>query len=244
MENYLPTFPALESRAVGRSPYESYQRGWGLEFGKLREEVAKDPDYVRAMERAEGRTLVRADRLMNLFLIIKFFAAKLPLGHIVEFGSYRGGSAFFLATLAEKFLPRATVFGLDTFSGIPSADPRIDAHSAGDFALTDFDELIRAQNQFGLRNLKFVRGLFSDTAPALLSGIGTIALTHIDCDTYESVKFAYETSIRYMVPNGYLVFDDSTTSSCLGATQAVEECVIQRDGRYSEQIFPHHVFRA
>jgi hypothetical protein len=187
---------------------------------------------------------VTDDRLMNLFLLTKFFLPKLPFGHIVEFGSYKGGSAFFLATLAEKFLPGAMVYGLDTFSGIPSVDARIDLHAAGTFPVVDFDELIRTQARFGLKNLRFVRGLFSETAPTLLAEIGKVVLVHIDCDTYESVAYAYESSIPHVVPGAYLVFDDSTSSSCIGATQAVEEWVIRRDGRYSEQIFPHHVFRA
>jgi hypothetical protein len=241
----LPTFPNLVRGPDGsRSPYEGYQRGWGLEFGNLRVKVAADRDYVAALSRAQGRTLVTSDRLMNLFLLVKFFIPKLPSGDIVEFGSYMGGSAFFLATLAEKFLPGAMVFGLDTFSGIPSVDARVDVHAAGTFPVKNFGELIYAQTKFGLKNLRFVRGLFSETAPALLPEIGKIALAHIDCDTYESVKYAYEASIKYVVPGGYLVFDDSTTSSCIGATQAVEECVIREHGRYSEQIFPHHVFRA
>ena len=47
-----------------------------------------------------------------------------------------------------------------------------------------------------------------------------------------------------MVPGGYLVFDDATVSSCIGATEAVESLVVRRDGLNSEQIFPHFVFRA
>ncbi len=47
-----------------------------------------------------------------------------------------------------------------------------------------------------------------------------------------------------MVEGGYIVFDDATLSSCLGATEVVEDLVIRRDGLNSEQIFPHFVFRS
>jgi hypothetical protein len=47
-----------------------------------------------------------------------------------------------------------------------------------------------------------------------------------------------------MVPGGYMVFDDATYSSCLGATEAVETLAIRRDGLNSEQIYPHFVFRS
>jgi hypothetical protein len=46
-----------------------------------------------------------------------------------------------------------------------------------------------------------------------------------------------------MDEGGYWVFDDGHISSCLGATEAIEELVIRRDRRHSEQIFPHFVFR-
>lgn len=48
----------------------------------------------------------------------------------------------------------------------------------------------------------------------------------------------------YLAPGGYLVFDDATISSCLGATEVVENLAIRRDGLNSEQVFPHVVFRA
>jgi len=47
-----------------------------------------------------------------------------------------------------------------------------------------------------------------------------------------------------MASGGYLVFDDATTSSCIGATEAVENLLIRRDALSSEQIYPHYVFRA
>jgi hypothetical protein len=47
-----------------------------------------------------------------------------------------------------------------------------------------------------------------------------------------------------MANGGYVAFDDAHTSSCLGATEAVEDLVIRGDGLNCEQIWPHFVFRA
>ena len=118
------------------------------------------------------------------------------------------------------------------------------AHRAGDFAQADIDEIERAKKDFGLNNVHFIKGLFSETAPTVLDSAGRFILAHIDCDIYESVCYAHDACKPFMVPGGYLIFDDSTTSSCIGATEAVEATVIQRDGLLSEQIWPHHVFRA
>ena len=228
----------------GRNVSEGHQRGWGLEFGNLAERISADPDYADAAKYCEGRSVVRLDRRMNLFLLIKFFLPRVPRGHIIEYGSYRGGSALLLAALARKFVPGAQVYALDTFCGMPTADSGIDSHHEGDFSDTSFEELVRARSELGLDNLHLIKGLFAETAPRIIRAAERIALAHIDCDIYESVQYAYDSCKDHMVSQGYIVFDDSTSSSCLGATEAVERFVIRRDGLLSEQIFPHHVFRA
>jgi len=227
----------------GRAIHEGFDRGFGMQFGDLCVQLDRDPDFQAALTCANDRTVVTPNRLRNLFLILTRYAPKLPPGHIVEFGSYRCGSAFFMARIAQKFLPGTTVYALDTFSGMPPTDPRIDGHRAGEFA-SDFDEAMAAANTLGLDNVRLVKGLFAETAPAILSEAKQVRLAHIDCDIYDAVRYAYDIVKLAMVPGGYFVFDDSTTPSCLGATEAVEELVVRRDGLLSEQIWPHHVFRA
>jgi hypothetical protein len=243
--NYLPSFPDIpDGFRKGRCIREGYQRGWGLEFGELVAAISGDPDYQAALVAATDRTMVAVPRLMNLFLILKFFAARLAPGHIVEYGSYRGGSALFMAALAARLLPGTRVFALDTYDGMPPTDSAIDAHRRGDFADAGLDALVARAGALGLGNIAFIRGTFAETASEMLREAGAVRLAHIDCDIRESVAFAYRTTMPFMVPNGYLVFDDSTTSSCLGATEVVEEIVVREDGLLSEQIYPHHVFRA
>lgn len=244
MDDYLPVLAGIKNELRGgRSVYDGYQRSWGLEFGDLKSQILEDPDYRFAAALAEKRSVLLLERMMNLFLLIKFFLPRLPFGHIVEYGSFRGGSAMFMAALAKRFLPGAQVYALDTFAGMPPTDRAIDAHAAGDFANTNIAEIQEAADRLQLTNLHLVKGLFEDTAPTLLPTVGSIALAHIDCDIYSAVKYSYEASKPFMVPMGYYVFDDATVSSCIGATEAVESFVIARDGLLSEQIYPHFVFR-
>ncbi len=242
---YLPEFPALApGLRHGRSVRDGYVRGWGIQFGQLRDEVRRDPLYKKAVALSRGRSVVSEDNRINLFLICRFFLAQVPRGHIVEFGSYKGGNALFLASVAAEVAPGVRVYALDTYCGIPDADPSIDAHSAGDFHDVDLQELRQFARQQHVDNVEFVQGRFEDTAPALLADIGPVALAHIDSDTFGSVAFAYDAVKPHMVPGGYVVFDDATVSSCLGATEAVESLLIRRDGLNAEQIWPHFVFRA
>lgn len=243
--DYLPAFPSLSSGLrLGRSVRDGYVRGWGIQFGQLRDEVRRDPLYKHALQLSRGRSVVSEDNRINLFLICRFFLPQVPRGQIVEFGSYKGGNALFMAAVAAEVCPGVRVYALDTYAGIPEADPTIDAHSAGDFHDVDLDELRRFAHDSGVANVEFVQGRFEDTAPTLLAAAGPVALAHIDSDTFGSVAYAYDAVRRYMVPGGYLVFDDATVSSCLGATEAVESLLIRRDGLHAEQIWPHFVFRS
>ena len=45
-----------------------------------------------------------------------------------------------------------------------------------------------------------------------------------------------------MTKGGYLVYDDADYLTCLGATEAVEELIRDRN-MHCEQIWPHFVFR-
>jgi predicted O-methyltransferase YrrM len=206
----------------GRSPSEGFNRGWGLEYGDLRDKIEADPDFRHAASFAEQRTLGSPDRFKNLFLLITQYLPALPPGNIIEFGTYRGGTAFFMGALAAKFLPETLVYALDSFAGMPPVDPAIDVHRQGDFQ-TDFAEVVYNRDRFGLRNVKLIRGLFMETASQVLAEASHIRLAHIDCDIYDAVRYSYEVCKPFMVPGGYIVFDDSTTSSCPGATEAVEE---------------------
>lgn len=240
----LPVLNGIEPGfRKGRNVHEGYQRGWGLEFGDLKQKCLDDPDLHMALAASRARSLLMAERTLNLFLLCKYFLPRLELGHIVEYGSYRGGSALFMAALAKKYLPGVNVYALDTYAGMPKTDKAIDAHSVGDFIDTDVAEIRQIAKEENLDNLECVKGMFEDTAPGLLARIGRIALVHIDCDIHSAVEYSYNVSKSYMVPGGYYVFDDATASSCLGATEVVEDIVIGRDGLRSEQIFPHFVFR-
>jgi len=245
MDPYLPELKGMtKGIRRGRNVYEGYQRGWGLQFGGLRQKVLADPLYNEAFSIASDRTIMSEDNRMNIFLLLRFFIDKISFGHIVEYGSYRGGSAIFMAYVAQKLYPGMKVFALDSFEGMPQTDKNVDAHNAGDFANVNIDELRRRVTELRLENLVLVKGLFENTNDGVMAQAGKISLAHIDCDIAPAVKYSYEGVKRFMVDGGYLVFDDATISSCIGATEVVEDLLIRRDGLNSEQIWPHFVFRA
>lgn len=227
----------------GRNVYEGYQRGWGLQFGGLKEKILRDTLYKEAFAIAKDRTIMSEENRMNIFLLLRFFLDKIPFGHIVEYGSYRGGSAIFMAYIVQKLYPGMKVFALDSFEGMPQTDKNVDAHNVGDFSDVDINQLQSYANKLDLENLILVKGFFENTNDSVMAQAGKISFAHIDCDIAPAVKYSYENVRPFMVDGGYIVFDDATVSSCIGATEVVEDLLIRRDGLNSEQIWPHFVFR-
>jgi Macrocin-O-methyltransferase (TylF) len=240
----LPEVPIANTPSRGRNLYDGYRRGVGLQFGGISETILGDAAFQVARGLAGGRTILGDGNLCNLFLIIKFYLPRLHHGHIVEFGSYRGGGAIFMAALARKFLPGCRVFGFDTFSGMPPTDQRVDYHGTGSFADVDLTELRRYVSEIGLENnLEYIQGDFADTVVPMLRNIGSVSLAHIDCDIRSAIECAYDATKPHMVSGGYWILDDPMVSDCLGAAEAMEDLLIRRDGLNSEQVFPHYVFR-
>ncbi len=79
MEPYLPELRGM-SKGVrrGRNVYEGYQRGWGLQFGSLKEKVLEDELYKEAFAVARDRTIMSEENRMNIFLLLRFFLDKIP----------------------------------------------------------------------------------------------------------------------------------------------------------------------
>lgn len=240
----LPSFKESPSRLRGRNIRAGYERGWGLQFGDLVGQIHQDKLYRTALDIGHGRSVVSEQNRMNIYLILRFGMEGLAPGHIVEFGTYKGGNALFMAKVCKELHPGMKVYAFDTFQGMPQTDHERDAHRAGDFADAGYDEILRLIDKHKLDNLELVKGLFADTAPTKLPEIGSIRLNHIDCDIYDAVKYSYDASIPYMVDGGYWVFDDALYSSCIGAMEAVEELLVQRDRRFAEQVYPHPVYRS
>jgi len=225
----------------GRVPLEGYQRGWGLQFGRVREMVEKEELYRNSLDNIGLPTWVSPEKRANLYLIMTRFLSRLADHNIIEFGSFKGGNALFMALVMREVAPDAVVYALDTFGGMPETNKAIDAHNAGDFSDTSLESLSERIAQLGLTNLVPLKGLFQETFPKL-SLTCKFGLAHIDADIYSAIKYAQDAVWPCMTTGGYVVYDDADVSSCIGATEAVEELIQERQ-IHSEQVWPHFVFR-
>jgi len=87
--------------------------------------------------------------------------------------------------------------------------------------------------QFGLDpdggNIRCVPGLFEQT----LQRPGLVALAHVDCDWYDSVKVCIDRIAPQLAPGGIMIFDDYSSYS--GCRRAVDEW-LEKDSNI-EKIF-------
>jgi hypothetical protein len=92
----------------GRCAYDGYVRGTSLAHGNLAEQVWNDPLFRWALKIArlpQVKTMCTEARLMNLYLLLKFYLPKVKSQNIVEYGSFKGGSALFMAAILKEVAP-------------------------------------------------------------------------------------------------------------------------------------------
>lgn len=239
---FMPV-PMADEITGGRSLHDGYQRGCGLAHSNMPQAIEADPLYRAAVNASGGWSIMVGLKRMDLFLILTRFLGRLESQDVIEFGSYRGGNALFMAWILRELYPQAKVYACDTYAGMPATDLTRDAHYAGDFADTSQADLEARRDELGLTNLIVVPGRFEDTFPGIAASGATFGLAHIDCDIYSAVKYAQEEVWPHMIKGGYVVYDDADAPTCIGATEAVEELIMDRR-LHAEQVWPHWVFRA
>ncbi len=168
-------------------------------------------------------------RLRGLYWAVEHVVAEDVPGDLVECGTARGGS-FALMGLAMKQLGVArTLWAFDTFEGLPpptDADPdqAVARFSTGGFR-GDLCEVMGFLDRLGiLSQCRLVKGPFQDTLPRC--EVERIAVLHIDCDWYESVKACLHYLYDRVSPGGVVQIDDY--GHWAGARKAVHEFLRQR----------------
>lgn len=160
--------------------------------------------------RGRGACLVDRSRLWMLYEMCNWVAL-LP-GEAVEFGVYKGGSAYFLRQMLGDKRP---LHLYDSFQGLPEPSKHDGWHKGdlGDVSVEEVDALVRMPNTHVHRG-------FWNRDTEVPSGI---CLAHIDADIYRSTKDALSAVWPNMVPGGVVIVDDYNFEGCEGAHKAVNE---------------------
>tara|TARA_R100000900_G_scaffold47653_1_gene38377 strand:+ start:63320 stop:63841 length:522 start_codon:yes stop_codon:yes gene_type:complete len=117
-------------------------------------------------------------------------------GFICELGVYKGQSLNEIA----KMNPNKTIYGFDTFKGLPE-------FWRDGFPQGAFD--VAGENLVLEKNCKIYKGLFQDTLPKFMVELDEKAsLIHVDCDLYSSTISALNILAPRIQKGTIIVFDE------------------------------------
>lgn len=124
-------------------------------------------------------------------------SATLDDGLILEFGVYYGKTIRMIA----DYFPNHVIHGFDTFEGLPSD---WFATKQGSYSTNGNIPVVQS-------NVKFYKGLFSDTLPFFLEEQQLdkpVRLMNIDCDMYASTKDIFDILYDRIRPGTIILFDE------------------------------------
>lgn len=176
-------------------------------------------------------TQVTHRRLITLNRLASRFEKRKISGSFIECGVRNGGSSAVIAAAARKNAQRH-VWLFDSWEGLPEPDekdvagnPEEAQKGLGLGYEEKVKELIFRRLKLDNTRIHLVKGWFSDTLP--VTDTGEIALLHLDCDLYQSVKYCLETLFDKVVEGGCIVIDDYGYWE--GCKQAVDEFIKNRN---------------
>ncbi len=171
------------------------------------------------------RSSLYYDRLYTIYQILEslgFSAQKGDEIKMVEVGIYKGGTSYFIASLAERLGLRYSHYCFDTFEGHKAEDINKSVetdHTSGLFSDTSFESVQQYLQKF--KSVQVYKGRFQDRCDALKDM--RFNFVHLDMDIYDPTIFALDYFDSRMVKGGAILMDDYGFNSCPGIEKAVHE---------------------
>jgi hypothetical protein len=208
---------------------------YGNRFRKLRSPL-EDPEFFPLAQKVvdERRTFLYYNRLYTLYQSVHNALAGRNGGplDILEVGVFKGGSSYFLASLARRLAPgRARLVAVDTFEGHSALDlpaGREGRHAPETFGNTSYESVASYLSEFDFAEVK--KGRIQDVAESL--GDRRWHVAHLDVDIYEPTAFTLSFLEDRIVPGGIIVVDDYNFTTCPGVKKAVDEFAERSSGRF------------
>lgn len=174
----------------------------------------------------DGKTYLSYDRLYTLWQGLQAVtSAKFA---VAEIGTFKGGSAKFIAEALRRSGRRNRFYVCDTFEGHAAVDPTVDGkHQVGVQFKSSVERVRRYLKSY--KNIQILAGDIMVTA-AQIPTDEKFALVHIDVDVYPPTRFCLEFFGPRLVRGGVMVMDDYGTLACVGVEKAVEEFVAANPG--------------
>jgi hypothetical protein len=225
----------MRNNAIGERNRRGHfaQRQFGAWLSEA--ELASTLDKVRGLVMPPACT----DALVDVANLVRVILTLNVPGNFVECGVWRGGTAFLMAELLKQAGIRdRKVWLFDSFEGMPPVEEIDGAYSIAQAndpesflsarkSRAPVEEVQRTASELGLTNYtEFVKGWCNETLPATRDRIGEIALLHVDCDWYSSVRSCLDNLYDQVAEGGFVFLDDYYHYD--GCTIAVHEFLAER----------------
>jgi hypothetical protein len=183
----------------------------------------------------EEKSSLYYDRLYMIFQAMIYLKSCTSLSqriNFVEIGVYRGGTSYFIASIAQKIKLAVSHHCFDTFEGHASQDidSTIDtSHLPSMFNDTSYEAVQKYLNSF--ENIMIFKGRFQDTCQNIESK--EIHFAHLDVDIYDPTIFGLNFIHKRLVPGGVVIVDDYGFTTCPGVKKAVDEFLYATPGYFA-----------
>jgi hypothetical protein len=185
----MKTRRSFSERLIQRFFYKYYSRNLLYELQlRARAEAA---DYVQE-HMAEAQIFTAHQRIIEYAV-----TNAQPGGMFMEFGVATGNT---LREIASHAPAGATVYGFDSFSGLPD-NWTGHVETTGAFSQKDIPKVPA--------NTQLVHGYFEDSLPDFVKGHdGPVSFVHIDCDLYSSTVTILDHIGPWLKPGTLVLFDE------------------------------------
>jgi len=156
-------------------------------------------------------TILDRPRLDNLYRVALYLEEEMIEGSFVECGTMNGGSAGLISLVGKN----RQIWLFDSWDGLPEPGKYDIKHTGEPGSIgrvrgskEKVEELFFDKLQSDRNKVHLIEGWFEDTILRHKNDIGEIALLHLDCDYYESVKLCLDSLYDSIVEYGIIVIDD------------------------------------
>ncbi len=152
--------------------------------------------------------------------------------NLAEVGVYKGGTSFFILSVAKYFGLQVMHHCFDTFEGhdAQDIDSSVDtSHFPAMFNDTHYESV---KDYLGIfKNILVFKGRFQETCHELENK--KIHFVHFDVDIYDPTIFGLQFFHKRLAPGGVIIVDDYGFTTCPGVKKAVDEFVAMTPGYFS-----------
>lgn len=196
-------------------------------FGELAGKVVRD-----------GRCSLYYDRLFTIHQImvhLSSFEKTEREIYLAEVGVYKGGTSYFIASVAEQLDMNIRHHCFDTFEGHAAEDinKAVEvAHTPGVFGDTSFESVKKYLAEF--RNIEIYKGRIQDTSYNVRDT--SFRFVHLDMDIYEPTIYALRFFNDRLVKGGVILLDDYGFETCPGIEKAIAEFTSKQTGYFGTSL--------